>query len=181
MDELHSNSYQDSSSDESDKEKYQKIKDSIKNKDKKPKNFGKTLKQLIHKSSKTKNVILSKVKEPFQKLDEEKEKRKTLNIKREKRKEQKLLGYTLYKDFDKKLEKRLLKTTTKGVVKLFNSIFEFRKKAKEDQIKEEQKIEKKSSNFLMMHNLNQDINPKFKKQFKEDTEINDNKKPTNEI
>ena len=60
---------------------------SNKNKAKKPKNFGKTLKQLIHKSSKTKNVILSKVKEPFQKLDEDKEKRKTLNIKREKRKE----------------------------------------------------------------------------------------------
>jgi hypothetical protein len=35
-------------------------------------------------------------------------------------------------DFNEKYEKRLLKTATKGVVKLFNSIYDFRKKLKDE-------------------------------------------------
>ena len=89
---------------------------------------------------------------------------------------QKKLGYTKYDKWDKKFEKKLLKTTTRGVVKLFNSIFEFRKKAKEEQIEEEKKTDKKGSNFLMMHNLDPNFNSKFKKQYKEDNDNNDNKK-----
>jgi hypothetical protein len=35
-------------------------------------------------------------------------------------------------DFDKKYEKKLNKIVTKGVVKLFNSIYEFRKKLQDE-------------------------------------------------
>ena len=54
-----------------------------------------------------------------------------------------MLGYSTYDKWDKTKEKKLLKITTRGVVKLFNSIFEFRKKEKEEKIEEEKKIEKK--------------------------------------
>lgn len=168
-----------SSDDNSDNEKYKQIKDEVKGVKKKPKNIGKMLKLIVHKSSKTKNAILSKIKEPFEKIKAEEKEKEILNKKKELKQIQKKLGYTAYDKWDKKFEKKLLKTTTRGVVKLFNSIFEFRKKAKEEKIEEEKKIDKKGSNFLMMHNLDPSFNSKFKKQFKEDNDDdndnNDNK------
>ena len=41
-----------------------------------------------------------------------------------------MFGYKEYNKWDNIKEKKLLKTTTRGDVKLFNSIFEFRKKEK---------------------------------------------------
>ena len=46
------------------------------------------------------------------------------------------LGYKLPAEWDKKHQKVLIKITTKGVVKLFNSIFEFRKKIRDEKEKE---------------------------------------------
>ena len=161
----------DSSDNSSDSENYQKIKDEIK-KVKKPKNLGKMLKTIVSKSMKQKDAILSKVKEPFEKLNEEQKLRQELNEKRQQRKIQKMLGYKKYADWDKKNEKKLLKITTRGVVKLFNSIFEFRKKQKEEKEEEEKKVDKKGSNFLMMHNLDPSFNSKLKKQYQEDNDEN---------
>ena len=166
----------DSSDNSSDNEKYKKLKEEVKGSKKKQKNIGKMLKLIVHKSSKTKNAILSRLKEPFEKLSAEEKEKELLNKKKELKQIQKKLGYTKYDKWDKKFEKKLLKTTTRGVVKLFNSIFEFRKKAKEEQIEEEKKTDKKGSNFLMMHNLDTNFNSKFKKQYKEDNDNNDNKK-----
>ena len=56
---------------------------------------------------------------------------------------------------NKSYEKKLLKTTRRGIVKLFNSIVEYRKKEIDLQKAEEIKVNKKSKNFLMMHNLTQ--------------------------
>ena len=157
-------------SENSDEEDYKELKKNIKNKEKKEKNIGKLLKDIIHKSDKIKgNAILSKAKEPLKRLDEEIKEKKELKIKRELRKIQKMFGYKEYKKWDKLKEKKLLKITTRGVVKLFNSIFEFRKKEKEKKIEEEKKIDKKGSNFLMMHNLAPDFKQKT---FEEDNENN---------
>ena len=160
----------DSNSENSDQEDYKVLKNNIKNTVKKEKNIGKLLKDIIHKSEKIKgSAILSKVKEPLRKLDEEAKEKKELKIKRELRKIQKMFGYKEFNKWDKAKEKKLLKTTTRGVVKLFNSIFEFRKKEKEKRIEDEKKIDNKGSNFLMMHNLE----PNFKKKtFEEDNENN---------
>jgi len=46
------------------------------------------------------------------------------------------LGYKLPEEWDKKDQKALIKITTKGVVKLFNSIFDFRKKIRDEKEKE---------------------------------------------
>jgi hypothetical protein len=46
------------------------------------------------------------------------------------------LGYKTPTEWDKKHQKTLIKITTKGVVKLFNSIFEFRKKIRDEKEKE---------------------------------------------
>lgn len=45
---------------------------------------------------------------------------------------QKKLGYKPISEWDRQKEKILARTTTKGVVKLFNSIYEFRKKIREE-------------------------------------------------
>ena len=159
----------DSNSENSDQEDYKALKNNIKNKVKKEKNIGKLLKDIIHKSDKIKgSAILSKAKDSLKKLDEEAKEKKELKIKRELRKIQKMFGYKEFNKWDKAKEKKLLKTTTRGVVKLFNSIFEFRKKEKEKRIEDEKKIDNKGSNFLMMHNLE----PNFKKKIFEE----DNKK-----
>ncbi len=49
---------------------------------------------------------------------------------------QKKLGHKDCEEWDKKHEKSLNNITTKGVVKLFNSIFEFRKKIRDEKQKE---------------------------------------------
>ena len=46
------------------------------------------------------------------------------------------LGYRTPSEFDKKHQKTLIKITTKGVVKLFNSIYDFRKKIRDEKEKE---------------------------------------------
>ena len=168
---LNNNNNENSSeSENSNKEDYKQIKNEIKNKKKKEKNIGKILKSIIHKSYKIKdnNVILSKAQEPFKKLEKEREEKKILKEKRELHRIQKMLGYSTYDKWDKLKEKKLLKITTRGVVKLFNSIFEFRKKEKEEKIEEEKKIEKKGNNFLMLHNLD----PNFKSKFYEEDKNN---------
>jgi hypothetical protein len=49
---------------------------------------------------------------------------------------QKRVGYIPINQWDKFNEKHLLKSATRGVIKLFNSIYDFRKKIKEDKEKE---------------------------------------------
>lgn len=168
------NEENDSSDNSSDNEKYKKLKEEVKGVKKKQKNIGKMLKLIVHKSTKTKNAILSRLKEPFEKISAEEKEKELLNKKRELKQIQKKLGYTPYEKWDKKREKSLLRITTKGVTRLFNSIFEFRKKEKEEQLEEEKKNDKKGSNFLMMHNLDPNFNSKFKKHYKEDNDDNDN-------
>lgn len=63
--------------------------------------------------------------------DEKLEKEKLLAKKRQKLTQRKL-GFLPCKDWIKKEEKNLMKITTKGVVKLFNSIYQFRKKIKDE-------------------------------------------------
>jgi hypothetical protein len=46
------------------------------------------------------------------------------------------LGYRTPAEWDKKHQKTLIKITTKGVVKLFNSIYDFRKKIRDEKEKE---------------------------------------------
>lgn len=158
----------DSHSSNSDKEDYRELKETIRHPKKKNKNLGKLLKQIVRKSNKTNKAILSKLKEPFDKLKAEEIEKEELQLKKELRRKQKLLGYTPIAKWDKPKEKQLMKIATKGVVKLFNSICNYRKKVIEEKEEEEKKIEKKGTNFLMMHNLDPNFNSKIKKDFKED-------------
>ena len=137
---------------------------------KKEKNLGKILKTLVKKTKKLKKeYILSKNKQPLEKIKNE-------EIENTKRKEKKILrnikiklGYVKFDQWDKSYEKKLLKATRRGVVKFFNSVVEHRKKELEQQKNEEAEISKKSNNFLMIHNLKY-LNPK------NDEEENENNK-----
>ena len=141
-----------SESENSDIEDYKKLKEG--DEPKKEKNLGKLLKTIVKKTKKIKgDIILSKNKIPLEKIKNE-------EIEATKRKEKKLLrnlqiklGYVKYEDWDKKYEKKLLKVTRRGVVKFFNSIVEHRKKEMEIVKNEEKEAQKKSNNFLMIHNL----------------------------
>lgn len=73
---------------------------------------------------------------PFKKLEKEKEEKEKLLLKKRQKMTQRRLGYLPCAKWDKKEEKKLSKITTKGVVKLFNSIYQFRKKIKDDKEKE---------------------------------------------
>ena len=146
-----------SESENSDIEDYKKLKEG--DEPKKEKNLGKLLKTIVKKTKKIKgDIILSKNKVPLEKIKNE-------EIEATKRKEKKLLrnlqiklGYVKYEDWDKKYEKKLLKVTRRGVVKFFNSIVEHRKKEMEIVKNEEKEAQKKSNNFLMIHNLDY-LNP----------------------
>jgi hypothetical protein len=81
-------------------------------------------------------TILQGKKSAFKKVDEEKQKIKEIRDKKKQKMTQKRLGYRPIAEWDKSHEKNLSKITTKGVVKLFNSIFEFRKKIRDDKQKE---------------------------------------------
>ena len=143
--------------DKSDIEEYKKMKegDNVK----KEKNLGKLLKTIVKKTKKIKKeYILSKNKQPLKKIKKE-------EIDNAKRKEKKLLrniqirlGYVKFDDWDKIYEKKLLKATRRGVVKFFNSVVEHRKKEMEIVKNEEKEAQKKSNNFLMIHNLDY-LNP----------------------
>ncbi len=76
------------------------------------------------------------MKSSFKKIDEEKKLFEELKEKKKLRLEQKRLGYVPIAEWDKATEKTLSKITTKGVVKMFNSIYEFRKKIRDDKDKE---------------------------------------------
>jgi hypothetical protein len=93
------------------------------------------------------------MKSSFKKIDDEKVKEEEIRLKRKLRMKQKKLGYKTIDEWDKTHDKELKKITTKGVVKLFNSIYEFRKKIRDEKNKEDVQKERKSTNFLMMHNL----------------------------
>lgn len=95
---------------------------------------------------------------------EEKARMELLKKKRDKRKQRKF-GYC--SDLKKWVadEKAKVKVATKGVVKLFNSIYEIKRKVVEEQQQDSVVKEKKSKNFLMMHDL---APPKVGKSFKED-------------
>ena len=117
------------------------------------------MKTIVKKTKKIKgDIILSKNKTPLEKIKNE-------EIEIAKRKQKRLLrnlqiklGYVKYEDWDKKYEKKLLKVTRRGVVKFFNSIVEHRKKEMEIVKNEEKEAQKKSNNFLMIHNLDY-LNP----------------------
>jgi hypothetical protein len=75
---------------------------------------------------------LAKNKLVFKKIDKEIKQHEEVREKKRTKLAQKKLGYMSVADFDVKYEKKLLKVATKGVVKLFNSIYEFRKKLKDE-------------------------------------------------
>lgn len=69
---------------------------------------------------------------PFKKLEDEKIEHEKLLSKKRQKFTQRRLGYVPCAEWNKKDEKNLVKITTRGVVKLFNSIYQFRKKIKDD-------------------------------------------------
>lgn len=69
---------------------------------------------------------------PFKKLEDEKIEHEKLLSKKRQKYTQRRLGYVPCAEWNKKEEKNMVKITTRGVVKLFNSIFQFRKKIKDD-------------------------------------------------
>jgi hypothetical protein len=69
---------------------------------------------------------------PFKKLEDEKIAQEKLLTKKRQKYGQRRLGYLPCAEWNKKEEKSLVKITTRGVVKLFNSIYQFRKKIKDD-------------------------------------------------
>ena len=164
-----------SESEKSDIEDYKKIKGG--KEQKKEKNLGKLLKTIVKKTKKIKgDIILSKNKTPLEKIKKE-------EIEISKRKEKRLLrnmqiklGYIKYEDWDKKYEKKLLKATRRGVVKFFNSIVEHKKKEIEIAKNEEKETQKKSNNFLIMHNLDY-LNPNINKE--DNNKERENKKKYN--
>ncbi len=166
-----------SESEKSDIEDYKKIKGG--KEQKKEKNLGKLLKTIVKKTKKIKgDIILSKNKTPLEKIKKE-------EIEISKRKEKRLLrnmqiklGYIKYEDWDKKYEKKLLKATRRGVVKFFNSIVEHKKKEIEIAKNEEKETQKKSNNFLIMHNLDY-LNPNINKE--DNNKERENKKKYNKV
>ncbi len=90
--------------------------------------------------------------------------RELLSKKKAKRK-QRLLGYVSELSNWKTDEKLFKKIATKGVVKLFNSIYDIKKRIVDEHKQEAIVKEKKSKNFLMMHDL---VAPTVSKSFKED-------------
>ena len=166
-----------SESEKSDIEDYKKIKGG--KEQKKEKNLGKLLKTIVKKTKKIKgDIILSKNKIPLEKIKKE-------EIEISKRKEKRLLrnmqiklGYIKYEDWDKKYEKKLLKATRRGVVKFFNSIVEHKKKEIEIAKNEEKETQKKSNNFLIMHNLDY-LNPNINKE--DNNKERENKKKYNKV
>jgi hypothetical protein len=110
---------------------------------------------------------------PFKKekkiLIKEEEHRLLMEKKRAKQKQRKL-GYISdltkhWGDRNNKNEKYLIKTATRGVVKLFSSVYSIKKDILDEQKKEKVEAEKKSKNFLMMHDL---IAPNVSKTYEED-------------
>ena len=166
-----------SESEKSDIEDYKKIKGG--KEQKKEKNLGKLLKTIVKKTKKIKgDIILSKNKTPLEKIKKE-------EIEISKRKEKRLLrnmqiklGYIKYEDWDKKYEKKLLKATRRGVIKFFNSIVEHKKKEIEIAKNEEKETQKKSNNFLIMHNLDY-LNPNINKE--DNNKERENKKKYNKV
>ena len=166
-----------SESEKSDIEDYKKLKEG--EEPKKEKNLGKLLKTIVKKTKKIKgDIILSKNKTPLEKIKNE-------EMELTKRKEKKLLrsiqiklGYVKFDDWDKKYEKKLLKATRRGVVKCFNSIVEHKKKEIEIAKNEEKESQKKSNNFLMMHNLDY-LNPNIQNAGDKDNKLKDKKNKYN--
>ena len=72
----------------------------------------------------------------LKKLEEEKKQFIELKTKKKAKLAQKKLGHKLIVDWEKKYEKNLVKITTKGIVKLFNSIYDFRKKVRDDKVQD---------------------------------------------
>ena len=69
----------------------------------------------------------------FKKLEKENQIYKEIQRKKLETKQQKLIGYKEGDSWDKRKEKNLVKIATRGVVKLFNSIYEYKKKVKADE------------------------------------------------
>ena len=144
---------------------------------KKEKNLGKLLKTIVKKTKKIKgDIILSKNKVPLEKIKNEEIEAKQRKKKKLLRNIQIKLGYAKFEDWDKKYEKKLLKATRRGVVKFFNSIVEHKKKEMEEIKNEEKETQKKSNNFLMMHNLDY-LNPNINNNDKEnESKLKENRK-----
>ncbi len=136
------------------------LKDLKKDKVKKEnKNIGLIAKTLLEE--KKQSLPFKKEKEML-KQDEE---HKTLLSKKRKKIKQRKLGYLADVNKWNSKEKDLVRCATRGVVKLFNSIFEIKRKFADQQKQEVVEREKKSKNFLMMHDL---VAPSTNKSFKED-------------
>ena len=120
-----------SESENSDIEDYKKMKEV--GEQKKEKNLGKLLKTIVKKTKKIKgDIILSKNKVPLEKIKNEEIEAKQRKKKKLLRNIQIKLGYAKFEDWDKKYEKKLLKSARRGVVKVFNSIVEHKKKEMEE-------------------------------------------------
>jgi hypothetical protein len=136
------------------------FKDLKKDKTKKEnKNIGLIAKTLLEE--KKQSLPFKKEKEVI-KQDEE---HRTLLSKKRKKIKQRKLGYLPDTTLWNSKEKELVKCSTRGVVKLFNSIFEIKRKFADQQKHEVVEREKKSKNFLMMHDL---VAPTNNKSFRED-------------
>ena len=133
-------------------------------------NLGEMVENLIKSSNTNKNPILSKFKIAEKKVNKEKKVVEDLLQKKRKTTFQRQLGLTQYDDWDEKKEKVFKRVANKGIVKLLNSIFEHKKKIKQEDAQKEVAKEKKSHNFLQLHDLNPDISTLTRtKKFKEDT------------
>ena len=150
----------------SDIESYKNIKKEIKlqkNNAPKQKNIGKLLKEIVKKSVKepSGSVILSKAKEPFKKIEDEKAKKKELYEKIIKNKLRRKLGYTPYRKWDNKnYERKLKRISKRSIIKLINSITEHKNRIISQQEEESKRVESKSKNFLMLHGLNDNVEDK---------------------
>ena len=126
---------------------------------KKEKNLGKILKKVVKDAKKLRvGYISSKNKTNLMKLKKNSEEVKKLKEKKLLKNIRIKLGYQEFEKWDKNYEKKLLKSTRRGVVKCFNQITEIKKKDIEEQKEEEKAKSLKSKNFLEIHGLNNDDN-----------------------
>ena len=122
-----------------------------------------SLKEIVKKSVKepSGSVILSKAKEPFKKIEDEKAKKKELYEKIIKNKLRRKLGYTPYRKWDNKnYERKLKRISKRSIIKLINSITEHKNRIISQQEEESKRVESKSKNFLMLHGLNDNVEDK---------------------
>jgi hypothetical protein len=125
-------------------------------------NIGSITKALLENVKQALPTKRNKKKEKLEKENQE------LNKKRKEKRKQRKYGYVPELNHWSNKEKLYKKIATKGVVKLFNAIYDIKKKVIEEHKTEAIVKEKKSRNFLMMHDLAPKQTPNVSKSFKED-------------